>query len=105
MDKIIADIESIENKLKEIDELLLKEFQEWSDVEKRIYGDHQQLRKEKGELRKEKGQLRKEKGQLLKKEELLLKKEEQLREQKILKEKALLNGNAFCSFILNLHSR
>ena len=101
MDKIIADIESIENKLKEIDELLLKEFQEWSDVEKRIYGDHQQLRKEKGELRKEKGQLRKEKGQLLKKEELLLKKEEQLREEKILKEKALLNGNAFVhSFLI-----
>ena len=71
--EIESQIGALTSQLQRVEELLEKDFEEWTQSEKNQFGNHEQLRKKEEQLRK--------------KEEQLREKEEQLRELLILKEK------------------
>ena len=71
MDQIANEINKLAAKLDAVEQLLDKDYEDWTQKEKQAYGNHEQLRKEKEQLRK---------------------KEEQLRELQILKQKQQLQG-------------
>jgi exonuclease VII large subunit len=75
MDLIATEISKLNTKLDAIEQLLEKDYEEWTPKEKQKFGNHEQLRKKE--------------EQLSKKEERLRKKEEQLRELLILQLKGI----------------
>jgi hypothetical protein len=87
MEQIETEINNLNLKIDAIEQLLDKEYEEWTVKEKRKFGNHEQLRNEKEQLRNEKEQLRKKEEQLRNEKEQLRNEKEQLRELLILKEK------------------
>ena len=73
MNEIEAEISNLALKIDAIEQLLEKDYEEWTPKEKQKFGNHEQLREEKKELRGKEKQLREEKKQLGDKELALLK--------------------------------
>jgi predicted nucleic acid-binding Zn-ribbon protein len=83
-------IEAMSSDIKTVESILEKDFKDWSQQEKRKYGNEEdEARKQ---LRSEKEQLRRKEEQLRRKEEQLRRKEEQLRELLIEKERQRTQG-------------
>ena len=84
---LTTEIKAVSSYIKTVDLILEKDFDDWSQQEKRKYGNEEeearkqlrsekeQLRSEKEQLRSEKEQLRSEKEQLLEQKTILMKKE------------------------------
>ena len=73
-------IEAVSSDIKTVESILEKDFKDWSQQEKRKYGNEEdearkQLRSEKKQLRRKEEQLRSEKEQLLEQKTILMKKE------------------------------
>jgi ATPase subunit of ABC transporter with duplicated ATPase domains len=71
----------VQKEIQDINELQEKDYNNWTEVEKRRYG-REEIAYE--NLREKKQQLREKKQQLMKKETQLMKKEEQLREKELI---------------------
>ena len=90
-------IEAVYCDIKTVESILEKDFKDWSQQEKRKYGNEEdearkQLRRMEEQLRSEKEHLRSEKEQLRRKEEQLRSEKEQLRSEKeqLLEQKTIL---------------
>ena len=73
MDVTANEISKLNSKLDAIEQLLEKDYEEWTLKEKQKFGNHEQLREERKQLREERKQLREERKQLRDKEQELLK--------------------------------
>ena len=76
MDKIETEIDKLGTKIEAIEDLLDKDYEEWTLKEKQMFGNHEELRKKEEQLRKKEEQLREERKQLLKQKTLLLQREQ-----------------------------
>jgi hypothetical protein len=72
MEAITAEINEVKLKINSIEDILHKSFETWSDLEKRVYGNHELLREEKKLLQEEKIQLREKENKLREEKTLLL---------------------------------
>ena len=73
MNETATEISKLNTKLDAIEQLLEKDYEEWTLKEKQKFGNHEQLRKKEEQLREERKQLREERKQLRDKEQELLK--------------------------------
>ena len=71
MDQLEAEINNLALKIDAIEQLLEKDYEEWTPKEKQKFGNHEQLREEKKELRDKELELLKQKTILLQKDQNL----------------------------------
>ena len=93
---VMTEIQEVSDQINTIENLLVKDFNDWSLQEKRLYGIDEEearkrLRKKKVQLGEEEEHLREEELRLLKKEEQL--REEELREEELREQQAILLRN------------
>ena len=78
MNEIEAEINKVNRQLDEIDVLLRKPSSDWSEEEKDLFGNHEQLRDEEKQLRDKENELRGKELELLKQKTILLQKDQNL---------------------------
>ena len=75
MDKIETEIDKLGTKIEAIEDLLDKDYEEWTLKEKQKFGNHEQLRRKEEQLREERKQLRDKEQELLKQQTIILQKQ------------------------------
>ena len=96
MDKLTAEIDKVSAQINAIEQLLDKDYKQWTQKEKQKFGNHTQLREERKQLRDKEKQLREERKQV--REE----KQELLKQQTLFIQKELTHGIGINVFLSNV---